>query len=114
MYYLLYKAHGDTIDVFTRLLLVYCAKEIHQDGLQYMGYISLIPALGFLYIYLFNLRKTGIEARGRIWWNNMRPLHGVLYLLFAIYAIKKERFAWIVLFIDVVLGFAIWLHHYYT
>ena len=27
-----------------------------------------------------NLRKTGLEVFGdKIWWNNLRPIHGILY-----------------------------------
>ena len=33
-------------------------------------------------------------------------------LIFAVYAFKKESFAWIVLFIDACLGFLFWILHY--
>ena len=50
-----------------------------------MGTITLIPAIGFISIYLLDLRKKGIESNGKIWWNDMRPIHGSLYLLFSIF-----------------------------
>ena len=34
---------------------------------------TLIISLGFLN-YLFDLRKTGPEAEGIIWWNKLRPI----------------------------------------
>jgi hypothetical protein len=34
----------------------------------------------------------------------LRPIHGILYLLFAFYAIKCDKNAWIFLLIDVIIG----------
>ena len=88
-----------------RLLLVYIAKNIDIKLLKYMGYITLIPAIGFIYIYLTGSRKTGPEVFGsKIWWNNLRPIHAILYLLFSYNAIIGNRNAWIYLLIDVLLG----------
>ena len=39
-----------------------------------------VIALGFITIYVFGWRKTGLETMGApIWWNDLRPLHGALY-----------------------------------
>lgn len=39
-----------------------------------------IISISFFIIYIFGLRKTGLETQGKpIWWNNLRPLHGLLY-----------------------------------
>ena len=102
------------ICIIVRLILVYAAKYIDKSLLQIVGYITLIPSIGFIYLYLFNKRKTGLEVGGRsIWWNKLRPIHGVLYLLFSIYAIKKENFAWIPLLVDVILGILFYIIKYY-
>ena len=88
-----------------RSLLVYIAKTINIDYLPILGYLSLIPAIGFIYIYSTDSRKTGPEVfNDKIWWNSLRPIHGMLYLLFAYNAINKETSAWKFLFIDVLLG----------
>ena len=72
----------------TRSLLVYLAKILDKKYLKYMGFITLIPAFGFLYLYLTDSRKSGREVFGsKIWWNELRVFHGLLYLLFSIYAI---------------------------
>lgn len=97
----------------TRLMLSLFAKNTTPERLQYLGYLALLPAIGFLYIYFNDLRKVGQEAQGVIWWNKLRPVHGVLYLLFAIYAIKKENFAWVALALDTFIGFVVWYLHYY-
>jgi len=44
----------------------------------------------------------------------MRAIHGVLYLLFAMFAIRKKQFAWRVLLIDVLIGLSAWFRHYYS
>ena len=81
-----------------------------------MGILALIPAIGFITIYLLDLRKKGAEVfESKIWWNDLRPIHGILYLLFAIYAIKKEQnYAWIPLLIDVTIGLTAFLYYHYT
>ena len=94
-----------------RTALALLAKYIDKDYLPYLGYLALIPAIGFIFVYLTDRRQTGIEAGGVIWWNKLRPIHGMLYILFAIYAIKKESFAWTVLALDVFLGLSFWVAH---
>ena len=89
----------------TRLLFVYAAKNASLQMLKYMGYLALIPAIGFSYIYLTGSRQTGAEVFGeKIWWNNLRPVHGFLYILFAYNAINGNKNAWIYLLIDVLFG----------
>ena len=88
-----------------RLCLAIIAKYISIKYLKYLGYLLLIPAFGFFIIYLLDLRKTGLETNGKtIWWNNIRVIHGLLYLGFSLYAIKKNKYAWIFLLLDFALG----------
>jgi hypothetical protein len=76
--------------------------------LRYMGVLALVPAIGFFVIYFGGLRKTGIEVApdgGKIWWSKLRPVHGTLYLLFAILALSRwQRHAWVALAVDVFIG----------
>ena len=100
----------------TRSLFVYLAKNANITYLRYMGYLALLLAISFFYIFLTDSRKTGAEVFGdKIWWNNLRPIHGVLYLLFAYNAIIGNKFAWIYLLIDVIVGLVSFLSfHYYN
>jgi hypothetical protein len=50
----------------------------------------------------------------KIWWNNLRPIHAILYILFAISAINKKSYSWIFLLIDVILGLTMFLYHHYS
>ena len=89
----------------TRSLFVLIAKNAGPKYLPLLGYLALLPAIGFIYIYLTGLRKTGAEVFGeKIWWNDSRPLHSLLYFLFAYNAIIGNAKAWMYLLVDVVFG----------
>lgn len=97
-----------------RFLFVYISKNINKKYLPYMGYLALLPAIGFAYIYIFNKRKTGIETGGeKIWWNNLRPTHSFLYFYFAYLAINQKNNAFIPLFVDVIIGFISFIGYHY-
>lgn len=98
----------------SRLLLVYIAKVLPLVYLPILGYITFIIASSFTYIYLSGSRKTGLETIGeKIWWNELRPVHALLYFLFFYYAINKIRCGWIYLLYDVLLGlFSFLIFHY--
>ena len=98
-----------------RFLFVIIAKTINTNYLKYLGYLALLPAIGFMYIYLTDSRKSGPETFGdKIWWNNLRPIHAILYLLFAYNAIIGNKQAWIYLLIDVVFGLISFLVYHYV
>ena len=97
-----------------RSLLVYIAKTTDVKYLQLMGYLAIIPAIGFSYIFLTGSRKTGGEVfGGKIWWNKLRPVHAILYGLFAYNAINKNKQAWIYLLIDVIIGLISFIGYHY-
>lgn len=101
--------------VGTRLLLVYIAKHANATWLRYMGYLALLPAVGFIYIYLTGTRQTGPEVFGsKIWWNNLRPIHSLLYFLFAYNAMHGNPYSWMILFADVIFGLINFLIHHFV
>ena len=99
-----------------RSLIVYIAKNVSTQLLMYMGYLALIPAIGFIYLFFSGSRQTGTEVFGdKIWWNNLRPIHSILYFVFAYNAINGNKMAWIYLLIDVIFGLISFLgHHFYS
>ena len=98
-----------------RSIFVVIAKYIDTNYLKYLGFLALLPAIGFIYIYLTGARKTGAEVFGeKIWWNDLRPIHSVLYFLFAYNAIIGNKHSWIYLFIDVLIGLISFLTHHYV
>ena len=98
-----------------RSLFVVIAKNINTKYLKYLGYLALLPAIGFIYIYLTGSRKTGAETFGeKIWWNNLRPIHSILYFLFAYNAIIGNQQSWMYLLVDVLIGLISFLIHHYA
>lgn len=98
--------------ILVRLLLVYIAKNINIHYLPIMGIFSLIISIGFIIIFIFGLRKTGNETFGdKIWWNNLRPVHSILYGTFAYLAITKNKNSWIILLLDVIIGLSSFTIH---
>ena len=99
----------------TRSLFVVIAKYINVKYLKYLGYVALLPAIGFMYIYLTGSRETGAEVFGeKIWWNDLRPIHSILYFLFAYNAIMGNKQSWIYLLVDVLFGLVSFLIHHYV
>ena len=98
-----------------RALLVLIAKYINTEYLKYAGYLALIPAIGFMVIYLKGVGKTDVGVfGGKIWWNNLRPIHSILYFLFAYNAIIGNKQSWIYLLVDVLIGLISFLIHHYA
>lgn len=90
----------------TRFAIAYTAKHANAPTLNRMGLLALLPAFGFWYLFLTNSRKTGAETFGaNIWWTLLRPMHGTLYLLFALLAMSNNANAYVPLVIDIILGF---------
>lgn len=90
--------------IIARLFLVFLAIKAPLRWLKTMGYIALLPAIGFSYLFLSGTRKSTGAFGEKIWWNSFRPIHAFLYLLFAIFAIQGKREAWIFLLLDVCIG----------
>jgi hypothetical protein len=98
-----------------RSIFVIIAKNINTIYLKYLGYLALAPAIGFMYIYLTGSRKTGAEVFGeKIWWNSLRPIHSILYFMFAYNAIIGNTQAWIYLLVDVLIGLISFLINHYV
>ena len=96
--------------VMLRLGFVYVAKNISVDYLPFLGYLALLPVIGWLYIYFIQPRDTGPEVfGGKIWWNELRPVHAMLYTLFAIWAIQKKSYSYVPLLVDVLFGLTAFL-----
>ncbi len=89
--------------LFVRTIFVLVAKNISLKHLPYLGYLALIPPVGFLYQY--NFSTTRGYFNGRVWWNDLRPIHSLLYFLFAINAIQSYKDSYEFLLIDVIIGF---------
>lgn len=96
----------------TRFALTYLAKVGSPTILKYMSLFAGIIAMGFSIIYIFGLRKTGIETGGKpIWWNDMRPIHAFMFASFSYFAWTNNTNAWMILFVDTLIGLLAWTIH---
>lgn len=96
-----------------RSALAYATKVINPDYLPYIGIIILIGAIRFIYLFFTN--PTGPQFLGKdIWWNNIRPVHFIFYLLFAITAFMKKSYAWVFLALDVLFAFGSFLFYHFV
>lgn len=100
--------------IICRAIIAYGMSYIPTRFLPYMGTITMIPFIGFSYIYLNDLRKVGLETGGKeIWWNDMRPVHGAIYYMFSIMALKSNKHAYLALVLDVIVAIFVFIYHYY-
>lgn len=97
-----------------RTLFTVLAAYASVSILHILGILALIPVLGWLYIMLIGERTTGPEVfGGKIWWQNLRPLHTLLWAGFAYYAIRGITSAYRLLAIDTFVGLCAFLIHHY-
>lgn len=100
----------------TRILIAYLAFYFSENKSisNVFSIAALCISIGFFYIYFTGSRKKGLETEGRpIWWNNLRPVHGTMYLLFTILTLSGVRNAWVVLALDIIIGLIAFIKHYY-
>ncbi len=89
----------------SRLAFTALSAFSHGWFLKLLGFLALIPVYGWFYIIFFGKRDTGLEVfGGKIWWQNLRPIHMLLWGLFAYLAIHGNPKSWIVLLVDTLFG----------
>ena len=97
----------------TRTILAYVAKS-SPNLLPYLGVFTLAVGVGLFYYYFTGKRTEGPETFGdKIWWNDLRPVHGSLYILFSILAFQRNPHAWVILSIDVIIALCAFLIFHY-
>jgi len=98
--------------IFSRLYMVYIAKIINIKYLPYYGIITLIISIMFLKNYLYNFPKTGFFGN-KVWWNNNRLIHSLLYFIFSIMAFYKNKYSWTILLFDTLYGLISFIFKYF-
>ena len=96
-----------------RFSLAYFSYVLPSVKVRQLSYLALLPIIGWLNIIFFSPRDSGIEVpNGKIWWQNMRPVHVLMYIIFFLLAQFKTNLAWIPLFIDPLIGIGAWINNY--
>ena len=75
-----------------RFALAYLASVVPDEYLP--AYSTILSAIGasFIFLYPTGYRKIGTETGGNpIWWTELRPVHGFLYVAAAAVLFNKQR-----------------------
>lgn len=94
-----------------RFGLAILAKTLRGVWSTLLSVAFALMGAGFLVIFFGGLRKRGVETGGDlIWWNHIRPIHGVLYL-YAAWLLFNGHSCWSsqVIAIDTVIGLVAFL-----
>jgi len=102
----------------TRLGIAHYAKNASEEVLNNMGKLAIIPAVGIIYIYIFGSKTADGQlswaGEDNVWWNSLRPIHGIIYALFAIMAIKGNTNAYKMLQLDSIVGLIAFINYLYS
>ncbi len=110
--------------ILIRILLATAAynaeKYKYNNLLIFLGIVTLLIGISFFTIYFDIWGRDNAEKQlqgwmdndSKVWWNDLRPVHGALYILFSIFAFFNIKYAYLFLIIDVILGLSAWsVHH---
>lgn len=104
----------------TRALFVFGAYKLRNNKkiFPWLGVVALLIGVGFLYQHISG-RKTGAEVfGGKIWWDDMRSIHALMYITFAILCFintaETRKYAYVPLLIDIVFGISAWGSYHYS
>ena len=98
--------------ILVRISFVLIAKNIDKDKLPILGTLAILPAVGFLFIFIGGYRKQATFGQ-KVWWNDLRPVHALLYFTFVYLAFHKNEYSYIPLFLDVLIGFISFVFYHY-
>ena len=102
------------ICIFFRLLIplvVFFTMNYKYLNVIY-GLIFTTISLGFVYQYLTKYRKKG-AFNNQIWWDYLRPVHVINYMLSAYYVYNKDIKVIYILIIDILIGIAGFMNHHF-
>lgn len=97
-----------------RLLLAYIGYIITKKHIRYLpmfGILGLLIGFGFGYNILVGRNKGAFKQR--VWWQNNRYVHSLLFILFGVFALNKNKHAYKLLFIDAVLGLIFFINKHF-
>ena len=106
----------------TRLALTFGAYKLStissKSRNKQVGAVAMLIGISFILLWALNLRQTARESTGeltakgnKVWWNYLRPIHGMMWILFGILMYRSYKHAWVVLLLDTLLGVERWIHY---
>ena len=95
--------------IFLRFLLTYLVFVTYNNNYRYILIIFyLSSALGLLYHYLNKKRKIG-AFNNTIWWDDLKPLHALLFISTCILLYIKNPYSYMLPFTDTIIGLIMYL-----
>ena len=96
----------------SRILIALLPLYIKESWMPILGFLLVVVGIAFVTLFLTNSRLDAVEGGGMTWWKNVRPVHGMLYLLAGALLLNGHRdLASLLLFLDVVVGIAVFANH---
>lgn len=85
------------------------AKYIPVNYLPLASIVAFITSFLWLWKFFNNKQGKSKGAFGQIvWWNNMRMVHALIWIAFGILALFKNKYAYLLLLLDVFVGLGGW------
>ena len=90
--------------IFIRLLLTYGVYLNYNNNFRLLFVLFyLFSGMGLFYHFITKNRKKGAFSQN-IWWDFLRPIHGIIFILVAILLYYKYKNTYILLFLDTFIG----------
>ena len=108
--------------ILLRSIFVYLAyffKNKHEYFLYLLAIVCFFIGLSMILIY-FGVGRESADKQllgwndddSVLWWNDLRPIHGSLFILFAILTALNYDNTWIILLVDTLIGISAWIIHH--
>jgi len=109
--------------ILVRSILVYLAYYLQKNKKTFLLnlHISICFLIGLSMIRIyFGINKENADKQLQVWedddpvlwWNDLRIVHGSLYILFSILTAFGIENTWIILLLDTIIGLCAWaIHH---
>ena len=92
------------ICIFVRLSLAYGVYVVQKMPIRYMFVLLyLLLSIGSLYQYRVKTRTIG-AFNNKVWWDNLRPIHALLFLCTSIGLFYKYKYSYMFLIVDTFIG----------
>ena len=91
-----------------RTLLIYLT--YHKKELNI---IYILATIGFLIKFFNNNNNERGFFNSLVWWNDLRFIHSIIYIIYLILIYKKYDKAYIILIIDLLIGIIGFINNYY-
>lgn len=106
-----------------RILIAFFAKILQNNSIKnkylqistikyIFSLFTLIIGISFINNWFINKQVSGFG--GKVWWQNLRLIHGINFILYSILSIMNIKNAYKLLFMDVLMGLLSFILNYFV